>query len=387
MPGIRPTAGFRPFTRGRSSIVPARPRRARARSASGSARSDVAPRAQAIAASNPTAAPSESLSGAEEVPRWVTDPDCDLGPDPAAPGACLYDHKSPGGILRWSGQVISLVGEIGGKQRKSQTESRRGLITGWSEASRRRLVKMVLASDAASWGQPDDPTVVLLVTLTYPGQDGRELIPHDGGVAHRHLARFLKRWLRYFGKLRGLWKLEFQARAGEWAHEWQRCAPHWTLWAEAPAGVSLTKLREWVSSHWWQIVGSEAESHLLAGTRVEPWHGSVVGYALKYLRKGRDKEYQHQVPDGYVKVGRWWNLVGLPVQWTEAALSEHEFFVARRLMIQSQKRVRRRRSPVKVLGRYAGLWMWTRRDGAARTREIVTALMRGVQLATAEGRG
>src|ERR1700675_2191803 len=36
------------------------------------------------------------------------------------------------------------------------------------------------------------------------------------------------------------------------------------------------------------------------------------------MRKGRDKEYQHRVPDGYVNLGRWWRLVGLPVRWTEA---------------------------------------------------------------------
>jgi hypothetical protein len=32
-------------------------------------------------------------------PRWVTDPNFDLGPDPAAAGACLYSHKLGNNVL------------------------------------------------------------------------------------------------------------------------------------------------------------------------------------------------------------------------------------------------------------------------------------------------
>ncbi len=135
-----------------------------------------------------------------------------------------------------------------------------------------------------------------------------------------------------------------------------------------------------MSGAWWRIVGSGAEAHLKAGTRVESWRGPLVRYALKYMRKSRDKEYQHRVPDGYVHVGRWWGLVGLKVEWTEVPLSERQFFVARRLMKKSREKVRWRRRRLRVLGRYAGMWMWTRRDGTARTRELVDSLMRAVAL-------
>jgi hypothetical protein len=128
-------------------------------------------------------------------------------------------------------------------------------------------------------------------------------------------------------------------------------------------------------------VGSKAQAHLLAGTRVEPWRGPLVGYALKYMRKDRDKEYQHRVPDGYVNVGRWWGLVGLGVDWIEASLSEREFFTVRRLVMRSRRGVRQRGAQLRVRGRYAGMWMWTRRRGVARTGELVQALMRGTQLA------
>jgi hypothetical protein len=75
------------------------------------------------------------------------------------------------------------------------------------------------------------------------------------------------------------------------------------------------------------------------------------------------------------------------VRWTEISLSEREFFTLRRLLIKSRQRVRRRRSRLKVLSRYGGLWMWTRRDGAARTAEMVRAFMRGMQLAIEGARG
>jgi hypothetical protein len=374
-----PTTAPGQFTSRSSSTEPVCSPQARART-QGSARSEAPSRALSVVVADPTAAPWST-------PRWVTNPDGALGPDPDAPRACLYSHKSAGGILRWSGEVISLAGEVGSGSEQAARSVKRGTITEWSERSRRRLVKMVLASEAAKWGQRGDMTAVLLVTLTYPGQDGREYIPHDGRVARAQRARFLQRWNRRFDGCRGVWKLEFQARAGEWAHDWERCAPHWTMWLEAPERVALPEIREWVSSTWWQLVGSQAQSHLLAGTRVEPWHGSLVGYALKYMRKGHDKEYQHRVPEGYVNPGRWWGLVRLPVRWTEIPLSERQFFTLRRLLIKSRQRVRRRRSRLKVLSRYGGLWMWTRRDGVARTADMVRAFMRGTQLAIDGVRG
>jgi hypothetical protein len=319
---------------------------------------------------------------AEPLPRWITEPNCDLGPDPADPRACLYGHKSAGGSLRWAGEVISLAGEMGGSTEERRARVvRRGVIVEWSGRSRGRLVKMVLASAAAKWGELEDPTRILLVTLTYPGQEGREYIPRDGRITHRQRGRFLERWERRFGGCRCVWKLEFQARAGDWPNDWERCAPHWTLWMDTPREVRLLDVREWVSRSWWEIVGSKAQAHLHAGTRVEPWRGPLVAYALKYMRKERDKEYQHRVPEGYVNVGRWWGLVGLRVRWVKAPLSERQFFTVRRLVIRSRRGVRRRRGRLRVRGRYAGMWMWTRRHGVARTGEMVNALMRGTQLA------
>ena len=278
--------------------------------------------------------------------------------------------------------MIALAGEMGGPSKEGRVrEIRRGVIVEWSQRSRGRLAKMVLASPAATWGEPDDPTRILLVTLTYPGQEGREFIPRDGRVAHGHRRRFLERWAHRFGTCRCVWKLEFQARAGEWSNDWERCAAHWAFWMDTPSDVGLRDVRGWVSRTWWNIVGSQAQAHLLAGTRVEPWRGPLVGYALKYMRKGRDKEYQHRVPDGYVTAGRWWGLVGLGVDWVEAPLSEREFFTLRRLVMRSRRGVRRRGGRLRVRGRYAGMWMWTRRGGVARTDELVQTLMRGTQLA------
>jgi hypothetical protein len=138
----------------------------------------------------------------------------------------------------------------------------------------------VLASDAATWGQPEDSTVVLFVTLTYPGQDSREFIPNDGRKAHRQQRRFLGAWTQQFGTCRAVWKLEFQARAGDWANDWERCAPHWCCWVEAPANTPISTVREWVSTTWGRIVthrlplerGAEA-IRLLTNRRA---HGKIV---------------------------------------------------------------------------------------------------------------
>jgi hypothetical protein len=370
-----------PATRCSDPVCPgltllAPPEQARARKG---ARSEIPPRDATTAALSSTAALTESRP--DEPPRWVTDSDCDLGLSPDTPRACSYGHISPGGVLRWSGQVISLLGQIGGPKQRQNTKRPRGAITEWSQRSRGRLVLTVLASDAATWGQPEDSTIVLFVTLTYPGQDGREFIPSDGRKAHRQQRRFLEAWTQQFGACRTVWKLEFQARAGDWANDWERCAPHWCCWVEAPANTPISTVRDWVSTTWWRIVGSGARAHLVAGTRVEYWRGSFVGYALKYMRKGRDKEYQHRVPEGFTHVGRWWGLVGLRVRWIEIPLSAREFFALRRLMIRSRNTVRRRKSRLRVRGRYAGLWMWTRRNGKARTRQLVDEFMRGTQLA------
>jgi hypothetical protein len=58
----------------------------------------------------------------------------------------------------------------------------------------------------------------------------------------------------------------------------------------------------WLSSAWYEIVGSGNRDHLLAGTRVERLRKPGARYAVKYASKMRQKS----VPVEYQNVGRFY---------------------------------------------------------------------------------
>jgi hypothetical protein len=124
-----------------------------------------------------------------------------------------------------------------------------------------------------------------MVTLTYPGQyaESPEIWKND-------LDNFLRRLARRFEHASGVWKLEPQRRG----------APHFHLlvW-----GASYHDLLQWVSAAWYEVVGSNDERHLRAGTRVEMVrsYSGVRSYAAKYLGK--------EVQGGcWQYPGRWWGI-------------------------------------------------------------------------------
>jgi hypothetical protein len=311
-------------------------------------------------------------SPGEIVPHVVTDHrHCDFGRDSAGPRACSVDHKWPddvgaekkpkayprpmGGALEYAGAVLRLVGIAGlgpkGRQRK------RDKIREWSRASRRRLLRTCLALDWNALGR------LVMITLTYPGERGAACIPHDGRTVHKHLRRFLKRWARQWGTPRGLWKLEFQRRG----------APHLHLFLSAPNEISMGTLRPWVADAWWRVVGSGDADHLRAGTGVEAWNGTPTRYAWKYAKADSRKEPQHQVPDDFQNVGRWWGLIKLAPRWITNDMTAREFVKARRVL----RRWRRATSGyrLRLMNSTAGFWLFTRQENV---RGLVDAVMRAV---------
>jgi hypothetical protein len=122
-----------------------------------------------------------------------------------------------------------------------------------------------------------------MITLTYPRE-----FETDGKEVKRHLNLFLKRFDRKYGHYY-LWFLEFQ----------QRGAPHYHILSTF-ADVAIDKL--WLSSAWYEIVGSGNRDHLLAGTRVERLRKPGARYAVKYAYKMRQKS----VPTEYQNVGRFY---------------------------------------------------------------------------------
>jgi len=150
-----------------------------------------------------------------------------------------------------------------------------------------------------------DAVLPLFVTLTYPDKfpSARE--------SKRHLDIFLKRIRRAFPVAGGIWKLEPQ----------QRGAPHYHLlvWG-APLVVvdeinmTVSGLRYFIPSAWYEIAGGGDEKHLLwhegllgHGNKqcvqaVRSWRG-VWSYASKYLGKTFDVSgWENQW------TGRYWGV-------------------------------------------------------------------------------
>jgi len=143
------------------------------------------------------------------------------------------------------------------------------------------------------------PEYKVMVTLTYPGS-----FPTNGKATKEHLRRFLQEIRREYmrrcdkGDVNGsshssFWFLEFQSRG----------APHYhifTTWAPN---------KEWVAKRWYEIVGSEDERHLRAGTRTEflrTGRAGTISYAAKYAAK----QEQKRVPEFFDNVGRFWGVHG-----------------------------------------------------------------------------
>ncbi|MGC2063139.1 MAG: hypothetical protein WA610_09175, partial [Thermodesulfovibrionales bacterium] len=119
------------------------------------------------------------------------------------------------------------------------------------------------------------------ITLTYP-----EDYPCDGKVTKGHLNAFLQYLRRK--QIKYAWVLEFQKRG----------APHYHVIASDY--VNRTELSE----RWYEIVGSEDEKHLQAGTSTEFIKSKrhLYGYLASYVKKLAQKT----PPPGFENVGRFW---------------------------------------------------------------------------------
>ena len=154
----------------------------------------------------------------------------------------------------------------------------------------------------------------LFVTLTYPGE-----WPGDPVRWKRDLEVWLARLRRAHPMAWAVWRLEPQRRG----------APHYHLLV---FGISLLA-KEWLSRTWFEVVGSEDERHLQAGTqvqRVESWR-RVIGYAAKYLAKE-----VCELPEQWRRgVGRWWGVHQrklVPREAMEVDVSGPAFFRLRRVL-------------------------------------------------------
>lgn len=236
--------------------------------------------------------------------------DCDALQESRSKGTITFHHE---------GSLIVVKSGSGWEPHEQERGSKRKAISGFSSASRLRLLRLCASIR--------EDALPLFITLTYP----REW-PADPALWKRHLDTFTKWLRRRCPETSGIWKLEPQKRG----------APHFHLMVWEAGYVP----HQTVAQRWYEIVGSNDPRHLYAGTRVEAIRSrnGVMLYA--------SKQYMGKEIEGFTGVGRFWGIFNrrsLPISATmafevrESALV-HVRRVFRRLMQSRGKRVRGNRS-------------------------------------------
>lgn len=164
----------------------------------------------------------------------------------------------------------------------------RGEVQGFSDASRRRLMKMLASLNQKKIMKRGRP---IFITLTYPSE-----FAGDWETWKRDLDNFL-RWLFYGfdrGRMSVVWRLEVKDRSGTG----QKNVPHFHLIVFGRRFIHHEK----VAVAWNRLVAPGDHDHLSACCNVvaiRSWNG-VMTYASKYMAK---------VDEGQVvKAGRMWGV-------------------------------------------------------------------------------
>jgi len=210
----------------------------------------------------------------------------------------LKTGQRDGELLVWEdGSLIQVkraysweIEEVGGK---------RGQISGFSDASRRRMMRKIAKMERAK--KP------LWFDLTYPDEfyqdryDGRKL-------KEEHLKKFYQRLEYLYPEVGLIWKLEYQSRKS--GLHVGKFFPHFHMLVWGLSGEDLYELQKVVAVLWWEVCGKLSDDHLKAGTSVERIRSprGVFWYASKYMTKTVDdmREYDQDAQ----AVGRWWGVKG-----------------------------------------------------------------------------
>ncbi len=212
---------------------------------------------------------------------------------------------------------------------------KRGKITAFSVGSRQRLRERIRAIE---W--PCAYHDLAFLTWTYPGDEAPEFIPTDGRVVKRHLTAMERRFERHYGqKPEFAWKVEFQERGAIHLHLILVMPHQDALQDDECRRAVAEEFKAWQSQAWFEVVGSGSEDHRKAGTRFEFFRYEPSNCFTSYV--GGEKEYQHEIPEGFKNMGRWWGTRGgLKVNWARAELTRAEHIRYRRTV----RRYRRARA-------------------------------------------
>lgn len=206
------------------------------------------------------------------------------------------------------------------------------------------------------------------ITLTYPMGYTR-----NGRESKEHLRRFLQELQRKAARdypeqrsiFSAFWFMEFQERG----------AIHYHIFTNTFVS------KEWLSTRWYEIVGSEDVRHLHAGTNVQSLlkgRAGTVSYAGKYA----SKQCQKVIPDDMKDCGRFWGVVGDRSRMSASMLLKHgvlQIPSVKKVFDEVITQVKRdvlagrakqlvRKDGVLVVNLFDGLAMSMARLGAARLR-------------------
>jgi hypothetical protein len=226
--------------------------------------------------------------------------------------------------VRRSGRLIEMQTSFDSEYISRGFGGRRGCVSEFSWASRRRLLKRIAA---INWQVLGDRW---FVTLTYQGAG----FPTDMRDAKAHLKAWRKRYEARYGKIDvAVWKMEFQARG----------AVHFHLMIRQPQGLfldgsgrrdSIDQFRSWCSTNWYEVVGSNDKRHKSAGTNVQL---SVSDGARYFAYMLKEKEDQNTVPEGVTNCGRFWGVWGYKVEFDGALLTQEEYETLNRVLCEWER--------------------------------------------------
>jgi hypothetical protein len=197
--------------------------------------------------------------------------------------------------------------------RKRRGGGIRAKVRGFSRASRRNLLRRLASINRRAFKAFKGR--LISITLTYPRE-----YPEDPEVCKRHLKVFRKRLQRKFEDFAGFWRMGIQKR-GAWHF-------HLLLFV-GPSIGSVSELRRFISSSWYEVTGKVSEGHLRTGTRVEAvkrWK-QATSYVERYIAK------PEEFPEGLLTGRIWgvWNEDLLPVRWETVEVSLRDAFRIRRI--------------------------------------------------------
>lgn len=224
-----------------------------------------------------------------------------LGRDDASRRLALSNtHISTGAVLEWTeGGSVATLKAKGLNDGKAKSHKIRGIIRGFSEGSRHRLLKMVGGLNRKVLPHPH------MVTLTYP-----RTWPADWHRWKLDLKAFIAAWERQYGLTFIIWRLELQ----------QRGAPHYHLLVFMLGTIDPA----WVADTWTRIVTGKLTGKRRVRTqteRVRSWHG-VMSYASKYMSKVDDNSLCAS------PMGRQWGVIRPSLSgkvYRRAYLTQEEF--------------------------------------------------------------